>query len=175
MTQVAVAVGGGRQSTWVPRICDHAVGMDGPQTLERALLAAGQGVLREMLIGERRIPAMERHIDGVENRAHGRFRRHGGIGMPVLADNFLVAGRAPDIGGSSSGEVRCCGIAELRGKSAGQQATGHQYGWRQASLRGGATFASKPNRQRFYVSKSKLYSDRPDYLTLKVSVLSSVS
>ena len=42
------------------------------------------------------VAAIGRHLDRVEDRAHRRRRDHRRVGMPVLADNVLVAGLAPD-------------------------------------------------------------------------------
>jgi hypothetical protein len=76
---------------------DHAVRVYGAQAFECALQSIGQGFIRKILVGEQRVPAVGRHVDGVENSAHRWLRDHGGVGVPAFADNLLVAGFASDI------------------------------------------------------------------------------
>ena len=47
-------------------------------------------------MGEAGVAAIGRHLDRIEDRAHRRRRDHRRVGVPILADNVLVAGFAPD-------------------------------------------------------------------------------
>ena len=79
------------------RTGDHAVGVDGAQAFQRALHAVGEGFVGEVLVGEQRVAAVGGNLDRIQDGAEGRFGNHGGVGVPVLADDFLVAGFAADI------------------------------------------------------------------------------
>ena len=64
---------------------------------EHLLHAVGQRLVGEILVGEQRVAAVGRHLDAVEDGAHRRLGHHGGVGVPLLADDLLVAGLARDL------------------------------------------------------------------------------
>src|SRR5579859_889428 len=76
---------------------NHAVCVHGPEAFQRALQAGRECFVGEILVGEQRIAAIGRHLDGVEDGAHRWFLHHRGVGLPVLADDLLVAGLAADV------------------------------------------------------------------------------
>ena len=76
---------------------DLAVRVQGAQARQQFLHAVREGLVGEVLVGEDGVAAERRHVEGVENGAHRRLGHHRRIGVPFLADDFLVAGFSPDL------------------------------------------------------------------------------
>ena len=74
----------------------HAVGLYRLEPFQHRLHPVRKGLIGEVLVGEQRVAAERRHVQGDQDGAHRRFRDHYRVGVPVLADDACVARIADD-------------------------------------------------------------------------------
>ena len=78
------------------RTCDADVAVDDAKAGQHRLHAVGEAFVGEVLIGEQRVAAIGRHVERIEDGAHRRLRHHRRVGVPLFADDPLVARLAHD-------------------------------------------------------------------------------